>query len=150
MLYLEDRTEYVILCEVTAQSFCDSLEIYLDTLEMSVLSKAVTDDPASQLAAISSLITDQDKTAILLFHHDVSKINAFMGDSTTQSIKSVVKIVSFGVIDEFTTTATGMNGIYEGTYSVNGFFESLSDSLSISINSDVFFISYIYILLFII
>lgn len=134
------RSNYIILGESAAKEFCESLVDYIKRLDLGILENKITDTPASEAATINSAITDEDKTAILLFYNDPSLIESFISVGTIQTLKSRVKIISFGVIDEFTTTAAGKSTLYEGTYSVNGYFESCN--MSISVNNDVFFISY--------
>lgn len=137
----EGRNNYVILGESAAKDFCESLEDYINRLDLVILANILTDTPISEVSAISSAIIDEDKTAIFLFYNDVSIIESFISHETIQALKSRVKIVSFGVIDEFITTSSTKSTIYEDTYSVNGYFESFN--ILASINSDVYFISYL-------
>lgn len=88
-------------------------------------------------------ISNPNKVSMLLFYSKAEVITSFLTKSEIITIKNNgVKIITFGVIDEYTTMPN--KAIYENIYTVNGYFESLKDSNDILINemnNDIYFIS---------
>lgn len=146
MLYKESRTNYIIISEAKAEKFKDSLVSYVKHLNIQLLKDLQTDNPsnANIINQIPS-VTNPNEVAMLLLYSTTETITSFLSNSEIINLKkNGVKIISFGVIDEFTTFSN--KAVYENTYTVNGYFKSLQDpSDSFVIDNDVYFISYIFL-----